>query len=98
MSRSVISIHKEIEKEQHKKSPLGQVEAELGSIYNDLKAKNHVLPEVIAKQVYEIRDESEKAILAYIERTNREHKEANDAMLLSAMKRELKVLKKHLKI
>ena len=98
MSRSLISIHKEIEKKAYRETPLGKVEAEIGKIYSDLKAKGARLPESVCKEIFDIRTGNEKDQLAYIERTNREHKEAVDEMLLKAMSKELKVIKKHLKL
>lgn len=92
---SILSIHKEIEKRKYAESDLGKAEKELGKIYDSLKIKNSKLPEDIAKKIYDIRDENEKWQTEYIERTNREHKEAVDGKLLESMTKELEILKSH---
>lgn len=92
---NALSIHKEIEKKKYAESPLGQVEREMTKIYDGLKLKGLVLPESISKMIYDIRDENEKWQLDYIERTNREHKEAINAKLLESMTKELTILKEH---
>lgn len=91
----VLSIHKEIAKKEYQQSPLGKVERKLTKIYDNMKLNSQALPESIAKEVYDIRDENEKWNLAYIERTNKEHREAIDAKLLEAMSKELDILEKH---
>lgn len=95
MSQSVLTIHREMQKKLYQESPLGKVEKEIGRIYDDLKLKSKELPEDIAKEIYAIREENEKWQLEYIERTNKEHREAIDAKLLESMTRELAILKKH---
>lgn len=95
MSKSVLTIHKEIEKKAYAESPLGKLEKEIGRIYDAFKIKNKKLPEDVAEKIYDIRDENEKWQLEYIERTNREHKEAIDAKLLDSMTRELNILKEY---
>lgn len=95
MATSILTIHKEIAKKEYAASPLGKTERALTKIYDDLKLKNGSLPESVAKQIYDIRDTNEKWNLAYIERTNKEHREAIDAKLLEAMSKELEILNKH---
>lgn len=92
---NILKIHKEIAKKEYAESALGKVERELTRIYDNLKITKSALPEEIAKQVYDIRDENEKWNLDYIERTNKEHREAIDAKLLEAMSKELEILNKH---
>lgn len=92
---TALSIQKDLLKREYANSPLGKVEREITKIYDSLKLKESQLPEDIAKQIYDIRDENEKWQLAYIERTNKEHKEAVDGKLLESMTKELDILKQH---
>lgn len=95
MGKTVLSIHKEIEKKRYAESPVGKMERELTKIYDSLKLKNQKLPEDIAEQVYNIRDENEKWHLDYIARMNRERSEAIEAKLLESFTKEVELLKKH---
>lgn len=92
---NVLSIHKELEKKQYAESPLGKAEREMTKIYDALKLSGKALSEDVAKKIYDVRDENEKWQLEYIERTNREHKEAVDGKLLESMTKELNILKEH---
>lgn len=92
---NVLSIHREIEKKAYAESPLGKVERALTKIYDGLKLDQKKLPEDVSKQIFDVRDENEKWQLEYIERTNREHKDAINAKLLESMTRELEILKKN---
>lgn len=90
-----LSIHKEIEKKAYAESPLGKAEREITKVYDSLTLSGKKLPEDVSKQIYDLRDENEKWQLAYIERTNREHKEAINNKLLESMTKELEILKQH---
>lgn len=92
---NALSIHKEIEKKNYAESPLGKIEREITKIYDAMKLSSTALPEDVAKKIYDIRDENEKWQLDYIERTNREHKEAVNNKLLESMTKELGILKEH---
>jgi hypothetical protein len=95
MSKSGLTIHKEMQKKLYQESELGKVEREITKIYDNLTLKKQQLPEEISKKIFDIRDENEKWQLEYIERTNREHREAVDAKLLESMSKELDILKQH---
>jgi uncharacterized protein YicC (UPF0701 family) len=95
MSKSVLTIHKEIEKAAYAKSPLGQIEKKLNKFYQEMKHSGKKLPEDISHKIFDIRDAHEKAQMEYIERTNREHREAVDAMLLEAMTKEFALISEY---
>lgn len=95
MSKSILTIHKEMEKKEYAKSPLGKVEKELGQIYDAMRLKNEALPEDIAKQIYDVRDDNEKWQMKYIEDRLKADREAVDAKLLESMSSELDILQKH---
>lgn len=89
--KPILTIHKEIAKAEYAKSPLGQVEKKIAKCMEQTRLKGFVMPELEAKKIYEIRDANEKAQMEYIERTNKEHREAVDIMLLEAMTKELAI-------
>lgn len=93
--KSGLTIHKEIQKAEYAKSPLGQLEKKLGKFYQDLLLKREKLPEDIAKKVYDIRDAHEKAQTQYIEDSQRRDREAVDAMLFDAMNKEWNLLEQY---
>lgn len=95
MSKSLLTIHKEIEKKEYAKSPLGLIEKELGNFYAELKKFGTTLPEDVAKQIYDIRDENEKAQIKYIEDSQRRDREYVDNLLLEAMTKEMTILNKY---
>lgn len=92
MTKSILTINKEIEKKAYLETPLGKVEKALRKFYDDLKLKNSKLPEDVAKQVYDIRDANEQAIKDYMDRSNKEHRESIDNFLLQAMSKELELV------
>lgn len=95
MSKSILTIHKEIERKEWEKTPLGQLEKNIRQFYNRMSKNGKRLPEEVAKKVYEIRTENEKIQLEYIERTNREHKEFIDQSLLKSMGEEWELIKEY---
>jgi type II secretory pathway component PulJ len=99
MSKSILTLHKEIEKAEYAKSPLGIVEKKLGKIYQDFRLKNDALPESVAKQVYDIREENEKWITQFtadnaemIKKLQVEWRDEIDERLLKALSKELKIV------
>lgn len=99
---SVLSIHKEIEKKKYAESPLGKVERKLTKIYDALKLSSKQLPEDIAKEIYEIRDDNENWNLITVDKyakiiqdINEKHRDEVDAKLLEAMSKELDILIKN---
>ena len=98
MSKGMLSLHKEILKKEYEQSPLGKIEKELRKYYEGVELKKYdKLPEDLAEQVFDIREENEKAQLDYIEQANKRHKEAVDEMLLTAMTKELEIIRNFLK-
>jgi hypothetical protein len=95
MSKSVLTIHKEMERKEYAASPLGKIEKTIGEIYRDMQLKKLALPEDLAKQVYDIREENEKWQMNYIDERLKKDREAVDAKLLESMSRELDILQKH---
>lgn len=92
MSKSALTIQKEIIKKEYEKSPLGIIEKELRAFYDGMVTKGEKLPEEFAKQVFEIREENEKRTEAYIDERLKLDREAVDGFLLEAMTREKEVL------
>ncbi len=97
MGKSMVSIHRELEKEAYKKTPLGIVEGRIAVAYKELQEKGIAPTHAVALKINKIRKDNEDAQLAYIDKTNREHKIAVDKMLLKSMSAELKVLESFLK-
>lgn len=92
MSKSILTINKEIERKAYFETPLGKVEKALRKFYDELKLKSSKLPEDVAKQVYDIRDANEKAITEYMAKASKEHREAVDKLLFDAMSKELELV------
>lgn len=95
MTRTLLSIEKEILKKEYAKSPLGIAERKITKFYDDLIAKKEALPEPIAKQVYDIRDENEKKTEKYIDDRVKIDKETIDEFLLESMTKELEIINKY---
>jgi hypothetical protein len=95
MSKSVLTIHKEIERKEYAASPLGKLEKVIGEIYREMQLKKEALPEDLAKQVYDIREENEKWQMQYIDDRLKADREAVDSKLLESMTRELAILEKN---
>lgn len=95
MGKSVLTIHRELAKKEHAKSPLGKLEKELSRFYDEMILKKKQLPEEFAEQIYDIRDNQEQWMLDYIERTNLEQKKAIDDKLFESMTKELEVINKY---
>lgn len=89
---SVLTIHKEIEKKKYAESPLGKLERKITSIYDDMILKKEALPENVAKQIYDLRDQHERDEKDYIDMTLKRDKEAVDKMLFDVMTKELEIL------
>lgn len=92
MSKSALTIQKEIIKKEYEKSPLGLMEKELRAFYDGFVTRGEKLPEEFAKQIYEIREENEKRTEAYIDERLKLDREAVDGFLLEAMTKEKEVL------
>lgn len=92
MSKSILTVHKEIQKKEYAKSPLGQLEKKLGNFYVEMERSKEKLPEDISKQIYDIRDNNEKSVMAYIEESNKRDREAVDNLLFEAMSKEWKLI------
>jgi hypothetical protein len=92
---SVLTIHKEIEKKEYEKSPLGQLEKKLRKFYDSLVIKKKKLPENLAKEVYDLRTAHEKKYMDYLDERVKKDKEAIDVMLSEAFTKELEILKKY---
>lgn len=96
MPKSVTTIHREIQKREYAKSPLGLVEKELGEIINDLRTgKLPKLPEDISEKIYNIREQNEKVVPEYVKKRLQIDREYIDNLLFVAMSSELKILKEH---
>jgi hypothetical protein len=95
MSKSVLTIHKEIERKEYAASSLGKLEKVIGEIYREMQLKKEALPENIAKEVYDIREENEKWQMQYIDDRLKADREAVDSKLLESMTRELAILEKN---
>lgn len=92
MSKTLLTIEKEIIKKEYEKSPLGIIEKELRKVYDGYTLTGTALPEDVAKQVYDIREENEKKTGEYIETRLKHDREAVDNLLLEAMTKELELL------
>lgn len=88
----VLNLHKQIEKKEYANSPVGKLERQMTAFYDDMKLSKKVLPEEVAKQIYDIRDENEKKHKEYIDYTLQRDKEAVDALLIDSFTRELEVI------
>lgn len=95
--KSILSIHKEILRKEYAKSPLGLLEKRLTQIHTLLMMNKHPIPEEIIEQINDIRDENEKQQLEYIERTEKENREAVDSMLQKSMEKEVELLENYIK-
>jgi hypothetical protein len=92
MSKSSLTIHKEILKKEYAESPIGKMEREITKFYDELVLKGEKLPEDIAKQVYDLRDLHEKKQMDYIDESQKRDRDAVDAMLMEAFTKELEIL------
>lgn len=95
MSKTALTIQKEIIKKEYEKSPLGIIEKKLRAFYDGLVGKGEKLPEDVAKQIYEIREMNEKRTENYIEERLKHDREAVDNFLLDAMTKEEEILNKY---
>lgn len=95
MPKSILTISKEIEKKAYLETPLGKVEKTLRKFYDELKLKDSKLPESVAKQVYDIRDDNTKAIEKYMAEASKRDRDAIDSLLLEAMSKELELVTNH---
>lgn len=95
MGKSILTIHKEIEKQAHAKSPLGQLEKKLRTFYDSMVMKREKLPEHLAKEIYNIREENEKRTMEYIDERLKKDRDAVDEFLMDAMTRELEIINKY---
>lgn len=92
MSKSALTIQKEIIKKEYEKSPLGLMEKELRAFYDSLVTKGEKLPEEFAKQVFDIREANEKRTMDYVDERLKIDREAVDGFLLESMTKEKEVL------
>lgn len=97
MGKSTLTLNKEIAKEKYYATPLGQREKKIGKFYLLLETNKKKLPEKLAKKVFEIRAALEKDILAYVERTKKEHAEEESRLLTESFDKEIEVIDEFLK-
>lgn len=97
MAKSLLTIHKEILKKEHAKSPLGILEKNIGDFYSKMQRDRKQLPEDIAEKIYNIRDANEKNVMAYIEASQKRDKENVDEILLHSMTKEWEIINAYLK-
>lgn len=95
MSKGVLTIHRELEKENYRKSPLGQLEKKLNSFYKRMKEEGKSLPENLAKEIYDIREAQEKAYENYVNERIVKDREAVDNLLMEAFNKELEIINKY---
>jgi hypothetical protein len=95
MSKSMMTIHKEIEKKEYAKSPLGLLEKKISAFYDKMVMAQKKLPENLAKEVYDIRDKQEKKYMEYLELRMVEDKKHIDSLLEEAFIKELAILEKY---
>lgn len=89
---SILQIHKELEKKEYANSPVGKLEKQIRQFYDGLTTTGQKLPETVAKQVYDLRDENEKKHKEYIDYTLKRDKEAVDDLLINSFTKELEIL------
>ena len=92
MAKSILTVHKEILKKDHAKSPLGILEKNIASFYQEMEKAGKKFPEDIAEKVYDVRDGNEKAVQKYIEDSQRRDREYVDNLLLEAMTKEWNII------
>ena len=90
-----MTIHKEIEKKEYAKSPLGIVERDLTKVYDELKIQGRKLPENLCREIYKIREDNEKWQMKFIEDSMIEQRKKVDEKLLESMTAELTLIKSH---
>lgn len=92
MSKSNLTLYKEILKKEHESSELGIAEKKIRTFYDSLILKGERLPENLARLVYQIREENEQKQLDYIKASQQRDREAIDVMLLESFNKELEIL------
>lgn len=98
MSKGMLTLHKEILKKEYAESPLGKLEKKLRKFYDECKVyKKYELPEDIAEQIYNIREENEKEQLAYIDESQKRDREKVDEILFKSMSQEWEIINNFLK-
>lgn len=88
----VLQLHKEIEKKEYANSPVGKLERQMTAFYDEMFLAKKALPEDVAKQIYDIRDENEKKHKEYIEYTLQRDRDAVNAILIDSFTRELEII------
>jgi len=92
MSKSNLTIYKEVLKKEYAKSPLGLAEKKLREFYDESYLKSNPIPEEILEKIDKIRGDNEKKYLEYIETRQKTDKEWLDDRLLEAMTEEISLL------
>lgn len=92
MSKSHLTIQKELIKEAYSKSPLGVMERRLNEIHDTLYLGGKEAPEDVLKEIDKIRTENEKKQIEYIEFRLKTDREVIDDMLLESMTKEVALL------
>lgn len=94
MSKSILTIHKEIYKKEYYKSPLGILEKKLGKFYEDMRRKKVEVPKETAQAIIKIREDNEKAQQDYIEESQKRDREKVDEILFNSMQAEWDIISK----
>lgn len=92
MSKSILTLEKEVLKKEYAKSPLGIAEKKLRSLYDGYQLSGYRPVEETMKQVDEIRTENERRVQEYVDLRQKTDKEAIDDMLLEAFTKEITLL------
>jgi hypothetical protein len=104
MGKSMMAIHRQIEKDKYRASPLGKLERRLSQIYTELQDKKIMPTLAVAEKIKKIRNDNEKTQMDYIEgykvkmqKLNDEHRQFVDDSLMKAFKEEIALLEEFLK-
>lgn len=92
MSKSILTIHKEILKKEYAKSPLGILERKIREFYEEIVRSGTQLPEDISKKINEIRTKNEKDQEEYVEYSLKRDRENVDNLLFESMTKEWELL------
>lgn len=104
MGKSLLTIHKEIERKAYQESPLGKMEKKLRAFYDgvDLKTIPEPSKEFVG-QINAVRSQNEEDQMAFnktiserIRAIEEEAREGVDKMLLDAMTKEWEIIDKYL--
>lgn len=92
MSKSILTIHKEMEKKAFSETEMGKLEKKLRTFYDNLVTKSTPLPEEYAKQIYDIRVNHEQKQMDYIKESQVRDAKAIDEMLMDAFTKEVAII------